>query len=228
MRFIRVQDHHLADPLVVYLFRPRQVPQPSVVIFLELSVANFILHADKYPDLPRAGNASFCNEFDFGRYAQQRMVESSGITMFTQSRGVQVESGGVTAPYRAQSTRVESGGTTETRETHPEARPAPRFALPVAQYSQRAVQTSPITAGPRVRAGLKTRRQRPGYKRSDEDGRANREGCESCGRPFLSRHTHDDDETKRCGNQRRDCLRSAHRSQVLLPRCLQALCCLQC
>lgn len=59
MRFIRVQDHHLADPLVVYLFRPRQVPQPSVVIFLELSVANFILHADKYPDLPRAGNACF-------------------------------------------------------------------------------------------------------------------------------------------------------------------------
>ena len=67
MSFTRVQDHRLPDPLLVYLFRPRQVSQPSVVIFLELGLANFIVHADKYPDPPRAGNASFCNEFDFGR-----------------------------------------------------------------------------------------------------------------------------------------------------------------
>jgi hypothetical protein len=42
-----------------------------VVIFLELSVANFIVHADKYPSPSRAGNALFCNEFDFGRYPQK-------------------------------------------------------------------------------------------------------------------------------------------------------------
>jgi hypothetical protein len=65
MGFTGVQDDRLADPLVVYLFRPRQVPQASVVIFLELSVANSISHAAKYPFLARMGNASFCNECEF-------------------------------------------------------------------------------------------------------------------------------------------------------------------
>jgi hypothetical protein len=49
MRFAGVQDDSLADPLVVYLFRPGQIPQASVVIFLELSVTHVISHAKKYP-----------------------------------------------------------------------------------------------------------------------------------------------------------------------------------
>jgi hypothetical protein len=49
MRFASVKDDGLADPLVVYLFRPGQITQASVVIFLELSVAHIVSHAKKYP-----------------------------------------------------------------------------------------------------------------------------------------------------------------------------------
>ena len=49
MRFAGVKDDGLADPLVVYLFRPGQITQASVVIFLELCVAYVINHAEKYP-----------------------------------------------------------------------------------------------------------------------------------------------------------------------------------
>jgi hypothetical protein len=49
MRFAGVKDDGLADPFVVYLFRPGQITQASVVIFLELSVTHFISHAEKYP-----------------------------------------------------------------------------------------------------------------------------------------------------------------------------------
>jgi len=48
MRFAGVKDDGLADPLVVYLFRPGQITQASVVIFLKLSVADIISHAEKY------------------------------------------------------------------------------------------------------------------------------------------------------------------------------------
>lgn len=44
MRFAGVEDDGLADPLVVYFFRPGQITQASVVIFLELSVAHIISH----------------------------------------------------------------------------------------------------------------------------------------------------------------------------------------
>ena len=49
MRFAGMKDDRLADPLVVYLFRPGQITQASVVIFLELSVAHIVSHAEKYP-----------------------------------------------------------------------------------------------------------------------------------------------------------------------------------
>jgi hypothetical protein len=49
MRFARVKDDGLADPLVVYLFRPGQIPQASVVIFLELGVTHVISHARNIP-----------------------------------------------------------------------------------------------------------------------------------------------------------------------------------
>ena len=49
MRFAGVQDDSLADPFVVYLFRPGQIAQAGVVIFLELSVTHVISHAKKYP-----------------------------------------------------------------------------------------------------------------------------------------------------------------------------------
>jgi hypothetical protein len=49
MRFASVQDDRLADPFVVYLFRPGQITQASVVIFLELSVTHIVSHAKKYP-----------------------------------------------------------------------------------------------------------------------------------------------------------------------------------
>ena len=49
MRFAGVKDDGLADPFVVYLFRPGQITQASVVIFLELSVTHVIRHAEKYP-----------------------------------------------------------------------------------------------------------------------------------------------------------------------------------
>lgn len=49
MRFAGVQDDGLANPFVVYLLRPGQITQASVVIFLELSVAHIVSHAKKYP-----------------------------------------------------------------------------------------------------------------------------------------------------------------------------------
>lgn len=49
MRFARVKDDSLANPFVVYLFRPGQITQASVVIFLELSVTHIISHTEKYP-----------------------------------------------------------------------------------------------------------------------------------------------------------------------------------
>jgi hypothetical protein len=60
--FTRVQDDGLADPFIVYLFGPRQIPQARVVVFLQLSVPDSIVHTEKYPVAARAGNAPFCNE----------------------------------------------------------------------------------------------------------------------------------------------------------------------
>jgi hypothetical protein len=66
MSFTRVQDHPLANPLLVYLFRPRQIPQPSVVIFLELGLANFMVHVHKYPDPVARATLPFVTNLGFG------------------------------------------------------------------------------------------------------------------------------------------------------------------
>jgi len=84
MRFAGVKNNGLADPLVVYLFRPGQITQASVVIFLELSVTHIISHAKKYPS-PILGVAipSFVTKkFDFCRL-QKGMCRSSRIPMFS-------------------------------------------------------------------------------------------------------------------------------------------------
>jgi hypothetical protein len=87
MRFTGVKDDSLADPLVVYLFRPGQITQASVVIFLELSVTHIISHAGKYPSpiLPQAIPPFVTKQIDFGR-AQKRTCRRSRITMFSRSR----------------------------------------------------------------------------------------------------------------------------------------------
>jgi hypothetical protein len=56
MGFASVQGCSLALPLVVHLFEPRQVAQPSVVIFVELRVSDvFFFHPRKLaPRLSRA------------------------------------------------------------------------------------------------------------------------------------------------------------------------------
>ena len=87
MRFAGVKDDGLADPLVVYLFRPGQITQASVVIFLELSVTHVISHAEKYPSpiLAPATPPFVTKQIDFGR-VQKRVCRSSAITVFTRSR----------------------------------------------------------------------------------------------------------------------------------------------
>jgi len=62
--FAGVQDYRLANPLLLYLLGPRQVPQASVEIFLELSVPNVIAHAVKYSRSASRRQALFCNEFE--------------------------------------------------------------------------------------------------------------------------------------------------------------------
>jgi hypothetical protein len=87
MRFAGVQDDSLADPFVVYLFRPGQITQASVVIFLELSVAHIISHAEKYPSpiLTVAIPSFVTKKLDVGHY-QKRTCRRSGITMFSWPR----------------------------------------------------------------------------------------------------------------------------------------------
>lgn len=88
MRFAGVKYDGLADPLVVYRFRPGQVTQASVVIFLELSVAHIISHGRKYPP-PIPGAAApilVTKNRDFDR-AQKRMYRRGGITMFRRVSG---------------------------------------------------------------------------------------------------------------------------------------------
>jgi hypothetical protein len=77
MRFAGVKDDGLADPLVVYLFRPGQITQASVVIFLELSVTHVINHAKKYPSpiLALAIPPFVTKQIDFGP-PQKRMCRS--------------------------------------------------------------------------------------------------------------------------------------------------------
>jgi hypothetical protein len=90
MRFAGVKDDGLADPLVVYLFRPGQITQASVVIFLELSVTHVIRHAEKYPSpiLPVAIPSFVTKKIDVDR-CQKRTCRRSGITMFSRPRDVE-------------------------------------------------------------------------------------------------------------------------------------------
>jgi len=90
MRLTGVKDDGLADPLVVYLLRPGQITQASVVIFLELSVTHVISHAEKYPspNLPQAIPPFVTKQIDFGR-AQKRVCRRSWITVFTRSRDME-------------------------------------------------------------------------------------------------------------------------------------------
>lgn len=69
MRLAGVKDDSLADPFVVYLLRPGQITQASVVIFLELSVTHVISHAEKYPspNLAVAIPPFVTKQFDFSR-----------------------------------------------------------------------------------------------------------------------------------------------------------------
>jgi hypothetical protein len=69
--FTRVQDDGLADPLVVYLFGPRQIPQAGVVVFLELSVPNSIVHTEKYPWRPGAAMPLFVTKSRLDSYAKR-------------------------------------------------------------------------------------------------------------------------------------------------------------
>jgi hypothetical protein len=87
MRFAGVKDDSLANPLVVYFFRPGQITQASVVIFLELSVTHVIRHAEKYPSpiLPVAIPSFVTKNIDVGR-CQKRTCRSSWITVFTRPR----------------------------------------------------------------------------------------------------------------------------------------------
>jgi len=72
----RVEDDGLANPLVVHLFGPRQIPQAGVVVFLQLGVPYSIVHTEKYPVTTLAGNAPFVTKFRLASYAKR---EWSGI-----------------------------------------------------------------------------------------------------------------------------------------------------
>jgi len=72
--FTRVEDDGLANPLVVHLFGPRQIPQAGVVVFLQLGVPYSIVHTEKYPVTTLAGNAPFCNEISTCQLREKRMV----------------------------------------------------------------------------------------------------------------------------------------------------------
>ena len=86
MRFAGVEDDGLADPLVVYFFRPGQITQASVVIFLELSVTHIISHAEKYPSpILAAAIPPFVTKNSTWTGVKKRMCRSSRITMFTRS-----------------------------------------------------------------------------------------------------------------------------------------------
>src|SRR5712671_469806 len=86
MRFAGVKDDSLADPFVVYLLRPGQITQASVVIFLELSVTHVISHAKKYPSpiLSLAIPHFVTKQIELSA-TRKRMCRSSGITMFSRA-----------------------------------------------------------------------------------------------------------------------------------------------
>jgi hypothetical protein len=90
MRFAGVKDDGLANPLVVNLFRPGQITQASVVIFLELSVTHVISHAKKYPSpILALAIPPFVTKQTRLCPIQKRMCRSGAITVFTRVRDME-------------------------------------------------------------------------------------------------------------------------------------------